>query len=225
MNNTSFKIFTLCADTLVTEAFKSIILASGYEHFSLKDFSSMNDLELSNRHGLILIDENIIVNGRKENYLKFFKNYTDSLPVLVAVSESDKEFLKRDIFTYVTKPINISTLQQLAEPYRDNFADEGLNLIQLDDHSYNINSRTLVLADGKNVRFTNFEGGLMLIFIKNSNKTLTTKFLLENILGYSSGADSNTIKTHIWRLRKKLNYDNFQFDIVNTKKGYVFKKY
>lgn len=225
MNNTSFKIFTLCADTLVTEAFKSIILASGYEHFSLKDFSSMNDLELSNRHGLILIDENIIVNGRKENYLKFFKNYTDSLPVLVAVSDSDKEFLKRDIFTYVTKPINISTLQQLAEPYRDNFADEGLNLIQLDDHSYNINSRTLVLADGKNVRFTNFEGGLMLIFIKNSNKTLTTKFLLENILGYSSGADSNTIKTHIWRLRKKLNYDNFQFDIVNTKKGYVFKKY
>ena len=225
MNNTSFKIFTLCADTLVTEAFKSIILASGYEHFSLKDFSSMNDLELSNRHGLILIDENIIVNGRKENYLKFFKNYTDSLPVLVAVSDSDKEFLKRDIFTYVTKPINISTLQQLAEPYRDNFADEGLNLIKLDDHSYNINSRTLVLADGKNVRFTNFEGGLMLIFIKNSNKTLTTKFLLENILGYSSGADSNTLKTHIWRLRKKLNYDNFQFDIVNTKEGYVFKKY
>ena len=225
MNNTSFKIFTLCADTLVTEAFKSIILASGYEHFSLKDFSSMNDLELSNRHGLILIDENIIVNGRKENYLKFFKNYTDSLPVLVAVSESDKEFLKRDIFTYVTKPINISTLQQLAEPYRDNFADEGLNLIQLDDHSYNINSRTLVLADGKNVRFTNFEGGLMLIFIKNFSKTLTTKFLLENILGYSSGADSNTLKTHIWRLRKKLNYDNFQFDIVNTKEGYVFKKY
>ena len=225
MNNTSFKIFTLCADTLVTEAFKSIILASGYEHFSLKDFSSMNDLELSNRHGLILIDENIIVNGRKENYLKFFKNYTDSLPVLVAVSESDKEFLKRDIFTYVTKPINISTLQRLAEPYRDNFADEGLNLIQLDDHSYNINSRTLVLADGKNVRFTNFEGGLMLIFIKNTNKTLTTKFLLENILGYSSGADSNTLKTHIWRLRKKLNYDNFQFDIVNTKEGYVFKKY
>ena len=225
MNNTSFKIFTLCADTLVTEAFKSIILASGYEHFPLKDFSSMNDLELSNRHGLILIDENIIVNGRKENYLKFFKNYTYSLPVLVAVSESDKEFLKRDIFTYVTKPINISNLQQLAEPYRDNFADEGLNLIKLDDHSYNINSRTLVLADGKNVRFTNFEGGLMLIFIKNSNKTLTTKFLLENILGYSSGADSNTLKTHIWRLRKKLNYDNFQFDIVNTKEGYVFKKY
>ena len=225
MNNTSFKIFTLCADTLVTEAFKSIILASGYEHFPLKDFSSMNDLELSNRHGLILIDENIIVNGRKENYLKFFKNYTDSLPVLVAVSDSDKEFLKRDIFTYVTKPINISTLQQLAEPYRDNFADEGLNLIQLDDHSYNINSRTLVLADGKNVRFTNFEGGLMLIFIKNFSKTLTTKFLLENILGYSSGADSNTLKTHIWRLRKKLNYDNFQFDIVNTKEGYVFKKY
>ena len=116
-------------------------------------------------------------------------------------------------------------MQQLAEPYRDNFVDEGLNLIQLDDHSYNINSRTLVLADGKNVRFTNFEGGLMLIFIKNSNKTLTTKFLLENILGYSSGADSNTLKTHIWRLRKKLNYDNFQFDIVNTKEGYVFKKY
>ena len=225
MNNASFKIFTLCADTLVTEAFKSIILASGYEHFSLKDFSSMNDLELSNRHGLILIDENIIVNGRKENYLKFFKNYTDSLPVLVAVSDSDKEFLKRDIFTYVTKPINISTLQQLAEPYRDNFADEGLNLIQLDDHSYNINSRTLVLADGKNIRFTNFEGDLMLIFFKNINKTLSTKFLLENILGYSSSADSNTLKTHIWRLRKKINYDNFQYDIVNTKEGYVFEKY
>ena len=225
MNKISFRIFTLCADSLVAEAFKSIILASGYDHFSLKDFTSMNELESSNRHGLILIDENIMVNGKKENYLKFFKKYSDVLPVLVAVSKSDKEFLKRDIFTYVTKPINISTLQRVVEPYRDNFINESLNIIQLDDHSYNINSHTLALADGKNIRFTNFEGGLMLIFIKNFSKTLTTKFLLENILGYSSGADSNTLKTHIWRLRKKLNYDNFQFDIVNTKEGYVFKKY
>ena len=224
MNKISFRIFTLCADSLVAEAFKSIILVSGYDHFSLKDFTSMNELESSNRHGLILIDENIMVNGKKENYLKFFKKYSDVLPVLVAVSKSDKEFLKRDIFTYVTKPINISTLQRVVEPYRDNFINESLNIIQLDDHSYNINSRTLALADGKNIRFTNFEADLMLIFIKNAKKSLSTKFLLENVLGYSADADSNTLKTHIWRLRKKLNYDNFHYDIVNTNEGYVLKK-
>ena len=224
MNKSSFKIVTLCADRLVSEAFKSIILASGYKYCLLKDFLYIDEVIKLNRPGLILIDENIIVDGRKENYLNFFKNYNKKLPILVAVNEINKEFLKKDIFTYVTKPINITFLQQVVEPYRVNEEKDELNIIKLDEHQYNINTRTLVLASGKNLRFTNFEADLMLIFIKNYNKSLSSKYLLENILGYSADTDSNTLKTHIWRLRKKLSHDGLKYDIINTNDGYVFKK-
>ena len=63
-----------------------------------------------------------------------------------------------------------------------------------------------------------------MIFIKNVNKGLSSKFLIENILGYSSQANSNTLKTHIWRLRKKLSNQNINFELLNNNDGYVLKK-
>ena len=48
------------------------------------------------------------------------------------------------------------------------------------------------------------------------------KSILEKVWKYASDADTHTVETHIYRLRKKINNkfkdDNF---IVNTKDGYL----
>ena len=60
---------------------------------------------------------------------------------------------------------------------------------------------------------------------KNKDKTLKEEFLLKHVWGYSSNTSSNTIKTHIWRLRKKLSsINNIMFDLETSEKGYVLKK-
>ena len=40
--------------------------------------------------------------------------------------------------------------------------------------------------------------------------------LLKNVWGYSDGADTNTVETHIYRLRQKLT-DSFGFPLIMTK--------
>ena len=59
--------------------------------------------------------------------------------------------------------------------------------------------------------------------ISPCSKPLTKEYILKNIWGYSSDADTHTIETHIYRLRQKIknkfNDENF---IKHTKEGYSF---
>ena len=224
MSKKNFKIVTLCGDHLIAEAFKSIILAGGYDFYFAVDFDNLLERIESQNMNLVLIDEHILVNGQVQHYFKYFKKYNKDLPVLVAVDEGNKKFLKKDIFTYITKPINISIFKQVVDPYREISEKQALKAVKFGVHNYNVNSRTLELLSGDSIRFTNFESALIMIFLENLNKSLSAKFLTENILGYSSDSDSNTLKTHIWRLRKKLAKDEINFDIVSINEGYSLKK-
>ena len=53
-------------------------------------------------------------------------------------------------------------------------------------------------------------------------RTLSKSFILKKIWNYSESADSHTVETHIYRLRKKI-YTNFNDEkfILNFEKGYT----
>ena len=57
----------------------------------------------------------------------------------------------------------------------------------------------------------------------NSKKPISKDKILSSVWNYSSDADTHTVETHIYRLRKKISEkfsdENF---IVNTKDGYSF---
>ena len=63
------------------------------------------------------------------------------------------------------------------------------------------------------------------LWLQNIDKTMEEEFLLKQVWEYSSNVNSNTIKTHIWRLRKKLSKtDDNMFSLETSKKGYMLKK-
>ena len=59
----------------------------------------------------------------------------------------------------------------------------------------------------------------------NQKKPITKSKILSIIWKYSSDADTHTVETHIYRLRKKIN-DKFDDEnlILNNKEGYFFEK-
>ena len=56
----------------------------------------------------------------------------------------------------------------------------------------------------------------------NQKKSLTKNYILKKIWNYSDNADTHTVETHIYRLRKKI-YTKFNDDkfILSFEKGYV----
>ena len=56
----------------------------------------------------------------------------------------------------------------------------------------------------------------------NEKKSLTKNYILKKIWNYSDYADTHTVETHIYRLRKKI-YTKFNDEefILNFDKGYI----
>ena len=67
---------------------------------------------------------------------------------------------------------------------------------------------------------TEKEVQLLELFL-NSKKPLSKDVILSSVWNYSSDADTHTVETHIYRLRKKIN-EKFmdQKFILNNKSGY-----
>jgi hypothetical protein len=61
----------------------------------------------------------------------------------------------------------------------------------------------------------------LLELLLNTKKPISKDKILSSVWNYSSDADTHTVETHIYRLRKKIN-DKFSDEnfIVNTKEGY-----
>ena len=76
-----------------------------------------------------------------------------------------------------------------------------------------INSKNLIILTEKEVRLIE----LLLI----STKPVSKDKILSSVWNYSSDADTHTVETHIYRLRKKISKEfNDDTFIQNNKEGY-----
>ena len=91
--------------------------------------------------------------------------------------------------------------------------------IQIKKYSLNKNEKKLSKNENSIV-LTEKEIQLLELFL-NNKKPISKNKILSSVWNYSSNADTHTVETHIYRLRKKIN-DKFSDEnfIVNTKDGY-----
>ena len=86
---------------------------------------------------------------------------------------------------------------------------------------YLLNKNEKKLLNNENeIILTEKEIQLLELFL-NNKKPISKDKILSSVWNYSSDADTHTVETHIYRLRKKIN-DKFSDEnfIVNTKDGY-----
>ena len=149
----------------------------------------------------------------KENY-KIISN-SNCLKILASnlkkPSENFDAFLKLPSFL---KEIN-SVVENVAA--KNVFSKNSS--IQIKKYFLNKNEKKLS-KNGNEIILTEKEIQLLELFLKNKNPISKNK-ILSSVWNYSLDADTHTVETHIYRLRKKIN-DEFSDDnfIVNTKEGY-----
>ena len=147
-------------------------------------------------------DKDIIANS---NCLKIYssnsKNFSINYDAFLEIPSSLKE-------------INITIENIVAKK-----AFSKNSSIEIKNYLLNKNEKKLYKKENE-IILTEKEIQLLELFL-NSKKPISKDKILSSVWNYSSDADTHTVETHIYRLRKKIN-DKFSDEnfIVNTKYGY-----
>lgn len=119
-----------------------------------------------------------------------------------------KPFSPNELVARVIAHINrYNRLTATSETPNSCYSIHGLNLYP-DEHRATINNEELTL--------TNKEFEILSLFIKNPNHVYTKEQIINNIWGYDSLIDYNTITVHINRLRDKIEADPSNPQYIET---------
>ena len=185
------------------------------EHLNFDLIISNDNLELksANNYDVLLCHENIL---KSSSILKIVENC--STIKILATNKKNKipAFFEEKILMPLTlKDINTLIENTVA---KKNFFNNSS--IKIKDYILDKNEKKLV-KEKKFISLTEKEIQLLELFL-NSNQPISKDIILSRVWKYSEDADTHTVETHIYRLRKKIN-SHFSDDsfILNTKGGYV----
>jgi len=184
-----------------------------YLNFKLSFVDKEINKETLNNHDVLILHQDGLLGDSLEKLLK------DSKKIKILVSnKSDK---KKDQFNeIISLPLKISDLNQIVENAvtKKNFSKNSSILIK----QYKLDKNEKKLIKNKNyILLTEKEIQLLELFLDNK-KPISKNIILKEVWKYSTSADTHTVETHIYRLRKKIKSkfsdENF---ILNNKDGYL----
>ena len=184
-----------------------------YLNFKLTFGDKEINKETLNNHDVLILHQDGLLGDSLEKLLK------DSKKIKILVSNTSGK--KKDQFNeIISLPVKISDLNQIVENAitKKNFIKNSSISIK----QYKLDKNEKKLTKDKNyILLTEKEIQLLELFLDNK-KPISKNIILKEVWKYSTSADTHTVETHIYRLRKKIKSkfsdENF---ILNNKDGYL----
>ncbi|MCD8373074.1 MAG: response regulator transcription factor [Clostridia bacterium] len=157
-------------------------------------------------------------------FIEALRSRGDDVPVIMLTAKTDQPDKGKGFAVgtddYMTKPVNFEELIWRIDALlrRSKIANEGKIVIG----DVTVDKETFSVTRGQEVtELPSKEFQLLFLLLSYPNKILTKETILDNIWGYTSESDENTVRTHINRLRNK--FDGYpEFEIV-TVRGIGYK--
>lgn len=182
--------------------------AAGYHCKAVQDGLQALDMIESESFDLILLD---IMLPEIDGYelLEYVKPIGTPVIFLTAKSGIDDRIkgLKMGADDYIVKPFQIGELMARVEALLRRYGKIN-NKLTFADVEVDMVSRT-VSKGGKPVELTVKEFDLLVELIQNKNAALYREKLYEKVWGEPYVGDTRTLDSHIQRLRRKLDWDNY----------------
>jgi len=203
------KIISFCPTNFNT----SLDELKDFLKFKLEFFEKNSDLKIINDEDILLCNEDFLI---KNGFYEIIKN-SKNTKILVGQSNKIASF---NFERKITLPIKFDDFNTLIENVivKKNFSKNSsikVKLYRLDKNEKKI------FKDKKYVQLTEKE--IQLIELLSSKKTpISKEKILSEVWQYAEDADTHTVETHIYRLRKKIK-SSFSDDkfIFNNEKGYL----
>lgn len=182
------------------------------------------DIFYSEHIDLIVAD---IMMPKMDGYemVKILREYQNDVPVIFLTAKASfddkREGFASGIDDYMTKPVNYEELVWRIEALLRRANINSSQQITIGDITCDANSYCIIKSDGDTIDLPKKEFELLYKLLSYPNQIFTKDQLLSDIWGIDTDSDDSTIKTHINRLRNKLDGVN-DFEIV-TVRGLGYK--
>jgi len=200
--------------------------SEGYEVFEEGDGEMAVKTILEEKPDIVLLDW--MLPGKQgsevceEVRLKGFEN------LIIMMTAKAQDVDKIDAYNfgvsdYVTKPFNMDVLvAMLDSKVKFLLNNDRSEIHRFGDMEHHPNIHTLY-RNGKKIELTILENRILLYFLRNPNKVINRDELMLVVWGYNSDVNTRTLDMHIVRLRKKieLNPDNPQ--LLQTVRGIGYR--
>ena len=185
-----------------------------YLNFNLKCLFDNLDEELNKRYDVLLVHEDYCFN---EYTKKDLLNKREEIKILASNSDQNLP----DIFNdKLSLPICIKDLNNIIENSLVKKIFNKNSFIEIKKYILDKNEKKLI-KDNKYIFLTEKEVQLLELLL-NNDKAISKNDILGEVWKYAAEADTHTVETHIYRLRKKIKSkfsdENF---ILNNKAGYL----
>jgi DNA-binding response OmpR family regulator len=179
---------------------------SGFSALKLNQYDCcILDLNLPGKDGMEIINE--------------IREAGNIVPVIMLTARSqiyDKlDGFKYGADDYMTKPFHLAEVVARIEAVIRRFSDNKNHSLYLEDYEI-IPTQNRVMKEGKVIDLSTKEMRLLEYFIRNKNRIISAEELLEHVWDDSVDIFSDTVKTHIKTLRKKIDPNK---KIIKTVKG------
>lgn len=200
--------------------------AEGYEVLEVGDGDEAEQMILSEKPDIVLLDwmlpgkqgAEVCEDVRRMGYDKF----------IIMMTAKAQDVDKIDAYNfgasdYVTKPFNMDVLVAMLESkvkFLTNNDKSEIHRFGEMEHHPNIHT---LFSQGRKIELTILENRILLYFLRNPNKVINRDELMLVVWGYNSDVNTRTLDMHIVRLRKKieLNADNPQ--VLQTVRGVGYR--
>lgn len=120
---------------------------------------------------------------------------------------------------YVTKPFRFGVLLARMRAHLRSHEQSEDAVFSIGPYTFRPSVKLLVDANEKKIRLTEKETAILKFLYRAGGKTMPRDVLLAEVWGYNSGVTTHTLETHIYRLRRKIEKNPPDAQILVTESG------
>ena len=168
-----------------------------------------NDFNLDD---ILMIHEDVI----SENDVKNVISKTNNIKILAL---KDEKQAQKGFYNFLKLPVTINEINKTILDLKSRYNFAKNSSLKIKDYFLDKNQKILG-KEKKKISLTEKEIKLLELLL-DSKKPISKNFIQKKVWEYSEEADTHTVETHIYRLRKKIA-DEFMDEkfILNSKDGY-----
>ncbi|WP_316817085.1 response regulator transcription factor [Pedobacter nyackensis] len=198
----------------------------GYEVSEVGDGETAVRVIMAEKPDIVLLDWMLPGKQGSEVCEEVRKQGFDNLIIMMTAKAQDVDKIDAYHFgvsDYVTKPFNMDVLvAMLDSKVKFILNNERSEVHRFGNMEHHPNVHTL-FRDGRKIELTILENRILLYFLRNPNKVINRDELMLVVWGYNSDVNTRTLDMHIVRLRKKIEQNPDNPQLLQTVRGVGYR--